>query len=155
MPTDSRVIRTNLVISKSTTMAENSVSVSSPITNPYYILGLSRSADKQEIVRAQMSALKQKRYSPQAIGEAQKSLLDPQKRLIADLLFPVLPAVTKFRREKLTSQTIPVPETLLEILPEFDSLAAELANIYVPEKDVVDEQSVLTEELQLLIKLSE
>lgn len=57
--------------------------------NPYIILGVSQDAEKAEIMKAQMLAMKKKEYSLQEIAIAAKQLLDPAKRLAADFMFPV------------------------------------------------------------------
>lgn len=56
--------------------------------NPYIILGVSQDADKSEIMKAQMFAMKKKEYSLQEIAIAAKQLLDPAKRLAADFMYP-------------------------------------------------------------------
>ena len=56
--------------------------------NPYIILDLKPDADKGEIMKAQMLAMKKKEYPLQEIQLATRQLLDPVKRLIADFMFP-------------------------------------------------------------------
>ena len=58
------------------------------MTNPYTILGVSQDADKAEIMKAQMLAMKKKEFPLQEIAIAAKQLLDPAKRLAADFMFP-------------------------------------------------------------------
>ena len=58
------------------------------MSNPYEILKVSQDADKKEIMKAQMSAMKEKKYSLQEIHFAVRQLLDPAKRLAADFMFP-------------------------------------------------------------------
>ena len=58
------------------------------MTNPYTILGVSQDADKAEIMKAQMFAMKKKEFPLQEIAVAAKQLLDPSKRLAADFMFP-------------------------------------------------------------------
>lgn len=58
------------------------------MTNPYTILGVSQDADKAEIMKAQMFAMKKKEFPLQQIAVAAKQLLDPAKRLAADFMFP-------------------------------------------------------------------
>lgn len=58
------------------------------MTNPYTILGVSQDADKAEIMKAQMFAMKRKEFPLQEIAVAAKQLLDPAKRLAADFMFP-------------------------------------------------------------------
>lgn len=57
--------------------------------NPYIILEVNQDANKGEIMKAQMFAMKKKVYSLQEIQVATKQLLDPAKRLAADFMFPV------------------------------------------------------------------
>jgi hypothetical protein len=56
--------------------------------NPYIILGVSQDTEKAEIMKAQMNAMKDKKFSLQEIQIAAKQLLDPAKRLAADFMFP-------------------------------------------------------------------
>ena len=56
--------------------------------NPYTILEVSQDADKAEIMKAQMFAMKKKEFPLQEIAIAAKQLLDPAKRLAADFMFP-------------------------------------------------------------------
>ncbi|EDM44001.1 Heat shock protein DnaJ-like protein [unidentified eubacterium SCB49] len=58
------------------------------MTNPYTILGVSQDANKSEIMKAQMFAMKNKEFPLQIIAVAAKQLLDPSKRLAADFMFP-------------------------------------------------------------------
>ena len=58
------------------------------MTNPYTILGVYQDADKAEIMKAQMFAMKKKEFPLQEIAVAAKQLLDPAKRLAADFMFP-------------------------------------------------------------------
>ena len=57
--------------------------------NPYEILKVSQDANNGEIMKAQMLAMKEKKYSLQEIAVAVRQLLDPAKRLAADFMFPV------------------------------------------------------------------
>lgn len=67
--------------------------------NPYTILKISQNATKQEIAKALIAAqrenIKTKAYSPQELLLAQKQLLDPAKRLVADFIFP-----TKYKTQR-------------------------------------------------------
>ena len=58
------------------------------MSNPYEILKVTQDADKKEIMKAQMLAMKERRYSLQEIQIAVRQLLDPAKRLAADFMFP-------------------------------------------------------------------
>lgn len=58
------------------------------MTNPYTILGVSQNADKAEIIKAQMLAMRKKEFTLQEIAIAARQLLDPAKRLAADFMFP-------------------------------------------------------------------
>jgi hypothetical protein len=89
--------------------------------NPYHILDISQNANKQEIIRSKMLAMKKKKYSLQEIQLAEKQLLNPSKRLIADYMFP---SKIKAKRPKLIKLT-PEPESYeLDDINEdaFDSL---------------------------------
>lgn len=72
--------------------------------NPYQILNVNQDADKKEIMKAQMSAMKEKNYSLQEIQIATKQLLDPAKRLAADFMFPA-----KLKAKRLQKIYIDIP----------------------------------------------
>ena len=57
--------------------------------NPYEILELSQDATQAQIARAQVTALRTKKYSMKEITEAQATLRKPSSRLAADFTFPV------------------------------------------------------------------
>lgn len=56
--------------------------------NPYNILNVSQDADRNDIKKAQMIAMKEKKFSLPEIHAASRQLLDPAKRLAADFMFP-------------------------------------------------------------------
>lgn len=58
--------------------------------NPYKILNLSQDANNSEIVKAQIPALKSRKYSMKEITEAQSMLRKPSTRLAADFTFPII-----------------------------------------------------------------
>lgn len=58
--------------------------------NPYKVLGLRQDANNSDIVKAQITALKSKKYSMKEITEAQATLRKPAQRLAADFTFPIL-----------------------------------------------------------------
>lgn len=58
--------------------------------NPYKVLNLPQDASTAEIARAQIPALKLKKYSAKEITEAQVALRKPALRLAADFTFPLL-----------------------------------------------------------------
>lgn len=80
------------------------------MTNPYTILGVSQDADKSEIMKAQMLAMKKKEFPLQEIAIAAKQLLDPAKRLAADFMFPAKIKVKRIQpiQNTLTHQVIDV-----------------------------------------------
>lgn len=89
--------------------------------NPYTILGVSQEADKSEIMKAQMFAMKKKEFPLQEIAIAAKQLLDPAKRLAADFMFP---AKIKAKRMQPIQSTLSYKEINTSVLNEnaFDSL---------------------------------
>ena len=91
------------------------------MSNPYQILNVSQDADKKEIMKAQMLAMKEKKFSLQEIQIAVRQLLDPAKRLAADFMFP---SKIKAKRPQKISVDIPVEENDLNDIDEniFDSL---------------------------------
>lgn len=89
--------------------------------NPYHILNVDQNASKKEILKAQMEAMKVKKYSLQEIGLATRQLLDPAKRLAADFM---LPSKLKAKRpQRITVEFQDPPFDLKEINENaFDSL---------------------------------
>lgn len=89
--------------------------------NPYTILGVSQDVERAEIMKAQMLAMKDKKYSLQEIQIAAKQLLDPTKRLAADFMFP---AKIKARRIQIIQTNLAYQEIKPNNLNEnaFDSI---------------------------------
>ena len=89
--------------------------------NPYTILGVNQDADKAEIMKAKMFAMKKKEFPLQEIAVAEKQLLDPAKRLAADFMFP---AKIKAKRIQNIQSTLTYKEINTDTLNEnaFDSL---------------------------------
>jgi hypothetical protein len=89
--------------------------------NPYTILGVNQDAEKSEIMKAQMLAMKKKEFPLQVIAVAAKQLLDPAKRLAADFMFP---AKIKVKRIKYIQSDLKYHEINTDSLNEnaFDSL---------------------------------
>lgn len=89
--------------------------------NPYTILEVSQDADKTEIMKAQMFAMKKKQFPLQEIAVAAKQLLDPAKRLAADFMFP---AKIKAKRIQSIQNTLSYREINVNALNEnaFDSI---------------------------------
>lgn len=91
------------------------------MTNPYTILNLNQDAEKGEIMKAQMLAMREKKYSLQEIAIATKQLLDPAKRLAADFMFP-----TKIRSKRIQKIRVEIPIEKIDLSDidenAFDSL---------------------------------
>ena len=89
--------------------------------NPYSILGVSQDVEKADIMKAQMMAMKDKKYSLQEIQIAAKQLLDPAKRLAADFMFP---AKIKARRIQIIQSNLDYQDINVNALNEnaFDSI---------------------------------
>jgi DnaJ-class molecular chaperone len=89
--------------------------------NPYTILGVSQDAEKADVMKAQMMAMKDKKYSLQEIQIAAKQLLDPAKRLAADFMFP---AKIKARRIQIIQSNLDYQDINVNGLNEnaFDSI---------------------------------
>lgn len=110
--------------------------------NPYNILGIDRSASKGDIVKSVPLAMKQKRYPIKVIASAQKVLLDPEKRLIADYLSPIIFPVESFKIEDFTS--LPSQKIELKLLDTFDlefnslgdNVSQEVSSLYA---NIIDE----------------
>ena len=95
------------------------------INNPYEILGVSQAASKAEIIKAVAMAMKRKQYSVNQIAKAQKILMNPEERIIADYLCPILPTIKRFRYTELSALDEPMPTLIL--LSEFDGLEQAIA----------------------------
>ena len=93
--------------------------------NPYDILGVSQTASKKEITQAVALAMKRKQYPVDIIAKAQKILMKPEERIIADYLRPILPTPKKFICTDLSALQKPAPT--LNLLPEFDGLDQAIA----------------------------
>ena len=78
--------------------------------NPYEILKVSQDADKGEIMKAQMLAMKEKKFSLQEIAVAVRQLLDPSKRLAADYMFP-----TKIKSKRIQKITVEIPVEKIDL----------------------------------------
>ena len=65
--------------------------------NPYKILNVSPLASNAEITKAFSIAMKQRKYPPDEIAKARKSLMNREERIIADYLSPVIPLVKRFK----------------------------------------------------------
>jgi hypothetical protein len=88
--------------------------------NPYDILGLTSASSKAEITKAMATAMKQKAYPIDAIAKAQKALMKPEERLVADFLRPILPNMQRFQRSDLSALQEELPT--LDILTDFEGL---------------------------------
>ena len=82
------------------------------MSNPYEILNVSQDADKGEIMKAQMLAMKEKKFSLQEIAIAVRQLLDPSKRLAADFMFPTKIKSRLYIREKYQNKNPLLPNIL-------------------------------------------
>lgn len=60
------------------------------MNNPYEVLGVSQNATMQEIVTAMAKAMRSRKYTMQEITAARVQLSTPEKRLAADLTFPLI-----------------------------------------------------------------
>ncbi len=67
------------------------------VENPYKILSVSPLASSAEITKAFGVAMKLRKYPPDIIAKARKSLMNPDERIIADYLSPVISRVNRFR----------------------------------------------------------
>ncbi|WP_414542506.1 hypothetical protein [Nostoc sp. CCY0012] len=95
--------------------------------NPYEVLDIAPDATNAVINQAFARAMKQRKYPPDIIAKARKSLLNTQERIIADYLRPILPDdINDFQREHFADME--VTEIILEFLPEFDNLQAAISN---------------------------
>ena len=73
------------------------------MNNPYTVLGINQNATKIEIVKAQIKALRLKKYDAREIAAAQKELHSPARRLAVDFTYPILDGIDNF--EPITTPT--------------------------------------------------
>lgn len=64
--------------------------------NPYDVLELEPGAANASVIQAVARALKARRFEPKTIAEAQKALLDPGQRPLADFMRPAIPRPRRF-----------------------------------------------------------
>jgi hypothetical protein len=95
------------------------------IPNPYDVLEISPEASNQEITIAFTTAMKRRKYPPNAIAIARKSLMNPQSRIIADYLRPNIPVIKRFKHSDFSALNTPISK--LEFLSEFSDLATEIS----------------------------
>jgi hypothetical protein len=97
--------------------------------DPYEVLDVSPGASNQEISAAMARAMKARRHDPRTIAEAQRTLLDPDRRLLADFLRPVLPEVHRWKRFDLAGLEVAADEVALDELPGMDDLATAIREL--------------------------
>lgn len=95
--------------------------------NPYEVLDLPLTASNQEIAGAVAPAIRAKKHSPQVIAAAQRTLLDPQRRLQANFFLPILPTVHRWKRFDLSE--LDSAEAILEPLDDYDGLDEAIAKL--------------------------
>ena len=66
------------------------------MNNPYIVLGISQDATKVDIVKAQVKALRLKKFSLREVAAAQKELHSPARRLAVDFTYPVFKGLDNF-----------------------------------------------------------
>jgi hypothetical protein len=98
----------------------------SPVPNPYDVLKVSPGASNAEITKAFALAMRHRKYPPDAIALARKSLMNPEERIIADYLRPIIGTVKRFKRSDFSALDRPAPK--LEFLAEFDGLDNAIAD---------------------------
>jgi molecular chaperone DnaK len=105
---------------------QKSMNKQSPTPNPYDVLEVSPGASNTEITKAFEMAMRHRKYPPDAIALARKSLMNPEERIIADYLRPIIGTVKRFKRSDFSALDRPVPK--LEFLAEFDGLDNAIAD---------------------------
>lgn len=73
------------------------------MNNPYTVLGINQNATKVEIVKAQVKALRLKKYDAREVAVAQKELHSPARRLAVDFTYPIIEGIDDF--EPITTPT--------------------------------------------------
>lgn len=98
--------------------------------NPYDVLEVSPGASNKEITVAFTMAMKRRKYPPSEIALARKSLINPDDRIIADYLRPIIQPIQHFKHSDLPTLETSPPK--LEFLAGFDNL----------EQAIIDSNSV-------------
>ncbi|AFY95180.1 hypothetical protein [Chamaesiphon minutus] len=96
------------------------------LANAYDVLSVSQTASNAEITKSFAIAMKHRKYSPDAIAKARKSLMNPEERIVADYLRPVLPTINQFKCQDFIALDEPVPT--IDWLSEFDRLEESIAD---------------------------
>jgi hypothetical protein len=91
------------------------------LNNAYDVLGVTQTASNAEITKAFTMAMKNRVYPPETIAKARKSLMNPEERIIADYLRPIVSPIARFKRQDFTVLNEPIPT--IDRLPAFDRLA--------------------------------
>ena len=91
------------------------------MNNPYEVLEVSQNATKKEIIKGKMLAMRNRKFSLQDIQMAEKQLLNPSKRLIADFMYP---SRIKAKRPKAVKINVTPKNINIEDIPVdvFDSI---------------------------------
>ena len=84
--------------------------------NPYEVLNLTQDATKAEIIAAQKKAMMSRQFPINEIALATKQLLDAEKRLAADFMYPS--KLSAKRPKKIESEITVTEINLTEINPD-------------------------------------
>jgi hypothetical protein len=116
--------------------------------NPYKILDVSPLASNGEITKAFSIAMKQRKYPPDEIAKARKSLMNPDERIMADYLSPVIPLVKRFKSIDINDENsveYPVEERLTAAQIE------RLIQLEIDKLELVDRTAAIDRELANLV----
>jgi hypothetical protein len=95
--------------------------------NPYDILEVASTASEVEITKAFALAMKRRKYSVDAIAKARKSLMNPEERVLADYLKPILPMIQRFKHQDIVEKNN--PKIQINFFTDFDSLESHLSKV--------------------------
>ena len=82
----------------------------SPTPNPYDVLEVSPGSSNKEITVAFAMAMKRRKYPPDVIALARKSLMNSEERIISDYLRPIISVVKRFQRSDISALGTPAPK---------------------------------------------
>lgn len=85
------------------------------MNNPYIILGIPQNASKVDIVKAQVKALRDKKYSAREIAAAQKELHNPARRLAVDFTYPIFDRIDSFTPISTTTKSKKINLNMLNV----------------------------------------
>ena len=80
--------------------------------NPFAVLDIDASADKQKILQHVVTAMKKRQYDAKTIVESQKSLFNPRTRAVKEFQYFITIEASENRPEELLTESYVVPDLI-------------------------------------------